>query len=69
MVIRSLDWHTLTLRPTIRSTRIGTTVTEEVKQKIVDILTEESQIGSIATDLAIKAEQYTKKVKVPEKYQ
>jgi len=44
-------------------------VTEEVKQKIVDILTEESQIGSIATDLAIKAEQYTKKVKVPEKYQ
>jgi len=69
VVIRSLDWHTLTLRPTIQSTRIGTTVTEEVKQKIIDILTEESQIGSIATDLAIKAEQYTKKVKVPEKYQ
>ncbi len=44
-------------------------MTEEAKQRIVDILTGESQIGSIATDLAIKVEQYTKKVKVPEKYQ
>src|SRR5882762_3035834 len=69
VVIRSLDWHTLTLRPTIRSTRIGRTVTEEAKQKIVDILTGESQIGSIATDLAIKVEQYMEKVKVLEKYQ
>jgi len=68
VVIKSLDWHTLVLRPTIQATRIGRTVTEEAKQKIVDILTEESQIGSIATDLAIKAEQYTEKVKVPEKY-
>jgi len=69
VVIKSLDWHTLVLCPTIRSTRIGRTVTEEAKKKIVDILTEESQIGSIATDLAIKAEQYMEKVKVPEKYQ
>ncbi len=69
VVIRSPDWHTLVLRPTIRSTRIGWMVTEEAKQKIVDILTGESQIGSIATDLAIKAKQYTKKVKVLEKYQ
>ncbi len=67
VVIRSPDWHTLVLHPTIRSTQIGRTVTEEAKQKIVDILTEESQIRSIATDLAIKAEQYM--VKVPEKYQ
>ncbi len=69
VVIKSLDWHTLVLRPTIRSTRIGRIVTEEAKQRIIDILMEESQIGSIATDLAIKAEQYTEKVKVPEKYQ
>ncbi len=69
MVIRSPDWHTLVLRPTIQSTQIGWTVTEEAKKKIVNILTEESQIGSIATDLAIKAKQYTEKVKVPEKYQ
>ncbi len=53
VVIRSPDWHTLMLRPTIRSTRIGRTVTEEAKQKIVDILKGESQIGSIATDLAV----------------
>src|SRR6266403_523677 len=69
VVIRSLDWHTLMLRPTIQATRIGRTVTEEAKKKIVNILTGESQISSIATDLAIKAEQYTEKVKVPEKYQ
>ena len=69
MVIRSPDWHTLVLRPTIQSTQIGWTVTEEAKKKIVNILTEESQIRSIATDLAIKAKQYTEKVKVPEKYQ
>ena len=69
VIIRSPDWHTLVLCPTIQSTQIGRTVTEEAKQKIVDILTGESQIGSIATDLAIKVEQYTEKVKVPEKYQ
>ncbi len=44
-------------------------VTEEVKQKIVDILKGESQIGSIATDLVIKVEQYTEEVKVPAEYQ
>src|SRR5712664_3838208 len=55
IVIKSLDWHTLVLRPTIQATRIGRTVTEEAKQRIIDILTGESQIGSIATDLAIKA--------------
>ena len=53
----------------IEKTCIRRTVTEEAKQRIVDILTGESKIGSIVTDLAIKAEQYTEKVKVPEKYQ
>ncbi len=43
-------------------------VTEEAKQWIVDILTEEGMINSISTDLARKAEQYTTSIKVPEKY-
>ena len=34
------------------NTRIGRTVTEEAKQRIVDILTEEVTINSISTDLA-----------------
>jgi len=44
-------------------------VMEEVKQRIVDILTEETTINSISTDLARQAEQYTTKIEVPEKYQ
>jgi len=50
------------------STCIGRTVTDEAKQKIVDILTGESTINSISTDLARQAEQYTKEIVVPEKY-
>jgi len=80
MVIRSPDWHTLILKPTIRrvkttiepviaDTQIGRTVTEEAKQRIVDILMEEVAINSISTDLAQQAEQYTTKIAVPEKYQ
>ncbi len=80
VIIRSPDWHTLILRPsihrtkveqgpTIADTRIGRTVTAEAKQRIVDILTEEVTINSISTDLARQAEQYTSKVEVPEKYQ
>ena len=41
---------------------------EEAKQRIVDILTKESTINSISTDLARQAEQYTAKMEVPEKY-
>ncbi len=52
----------------IDSTRIGRTVTEEAKQWIVDILTGESTIHSISTDLARQVEQYTTKIEVPEKY-
>ncbi len=63
VVIRLPDWYTLILRPSIRhtkveqspviaNTRIGQTVTEEAKQQIVDILTEEVTINSISTDLA-----------------
>src|SRR6267378_6278424 len=80
VVIRSPDWHTLILRPSIRrakveqersivDTCIGRTVTEDVKQRIVDILTEEVAINSISTNLARQAEQYTTKVDVPKKYQ
>src|SRR6266404_4934106 len=80
IVIQSPDWYTLILKPSIRrvktratpkgeNTRIGRTVMEEVKQQIVDILTGESTINSISTDLAHQAEQYTTKIEVPEKYQ
>ncbi len=44
-------------------------MTEEAKQRIVDILTEEVTINSISTDLARQAEQYTTKIEVPDKYQ
>ncbi len=80
VVIQSPDWYTLVLRPSIRrakieqsltiaNTHIGRTVTEEAKQWIVDILTEEVTIKSISTNLARQAEQYTIKIEVPEKYQ
>ncbi len=63
VVIRSPDWYTLILCPSIRrakieqspviaNTRIGRTVTEEAKQQIVDIPMEETTINSISTDLA-----------------
>ena len=63
VVIRSPDWYTLILRPSIRrmkveqepiiaNTRIGRMVTEEAKQRIIEILTEEATINSISTDLA-----------------
>src|SRR6266404_4744393 len=42
---------------------------DEVKQWIVDILTEEVTINSISTDLVRQAEQYMTKIEVPEKYQ
>ncbi len=44
-------------------------MTEEAKQRIVDILTEEITINSISTDLARQAEQYMTKVEIPVKYQ
>src|SRR5712664_3891390 len=73
IVIQSPDWYTLILKPLIRrtqaktepdggNTRIGRTVTEEAKQKIVDILTRESTINSISMDLARQVEQYTTKI-------
>jgi len=79
IIIRSPDWYTLILKPSIRrvqtttkseaeSTHIGRTVTEEAKKWIVDILTEESTINFISTDLARQAEQYMATIEVPEKY-
>jgi len=79
VVIRSPDWYTLILKPSIRraqieeestrgNTQIGRTVTEEAKQMIVDILNGESTINSISTDLARQAKQYMAKIDVPEKY-
>ena len=63
IVIRSPNWYMLILQPSIRrtkvkqspviaNTRIGRTVTEEAKQRIVAILTDKVTINSISTDLA-----------------
>src|SRR6266404_8760329 len=63
IVIRSPNWYMLILKPSIRrtkvkqspviaNTRIGRTVTEEAKQRIVAILTDKVTINSISTDLA-----------------
>ncbi len=79
VIIRSPDWYTLILKPSIRRTRhtteqvdkdtcIGRTVTEEAKQWIVNILTGDSTTNSILTDLARQVEQYMTKIEVPEKY-
>src|SRR6266404_6006582 len=79
VVIRSPDWYTLILKPLIQqaritmepkteNTHIRRTVMEEQKQWIVKILTRESAINSISTDLVRQAEQYTVKIDVPEKY-
>ena len=50
--------------PTIANTRIGRMVTDEAKQRIVDILTEEAIVNSISTDLARQAEHIRKKSNV-----
>ncbi len=59
----------MAIEPENANTRIGRTVTTEAKQRIIDILTEETTINSISMDLAWQVEQYMAKIEVPEKYQ
>ena len=70
IVVRSLDWKTLKIRPTIATT------TEEEPMTIIqwahayDILDQESNIwANISTELAQKVGQYTKEVEIPPHYQ
>ncbi len=58
----------MAVEPEMADTHIGRMVTEEAKQRIVDILTGDSTINSILTDLAQQVEQYTAKIDIPEKY-
>src|SRR6266404_4727531 len=58
----------MAIEPENANTRIGRTVTTEAKQRIIDILTEETTINSILMDLAQQVEQYMAKIEVPEKY-
>jgi hypothetical protein len=69
IVIRSLDWRHAYSRPTIA--RI---MTSDEKMSIVHELEGESgnehiTIRGISTDLAVKAQQYTKEVPIPPEYQ
>ena len=63
VVIRSVN-------PRIQRTRpvIAKAVTEAIKAKIVQQLEAQSSIKTTSTDLAIAAEQHTKKVEIPPQY-
>ena len=70
VVIRSLDWKTLKIHPTI-----ATTTNEDVPVStiqriyITEELTQESNAwANISTELAQKAGQYTQRVEIPEHY-
>lgn len=64
VVIQSIDWKMLRIKPTIASI-----LTEQEKIEIIEELNQECNIRSIATDLAREAQQYTKEVKIPDEYQ
>ena len=73
VVIRSIDWKELKIRPTIAVTH-----TDELQEPISMIqrtyvyheLAQESKAwANISTELAQKAGQYTQKVEVPKQYQ
>ena len=70
VVIRSLDWKTLKIRPTIAATPEEEPMTIVQQAYAYDVLDQESNIwANISTELAQKAGQYTKKVEVPSQYQ
>src|ERR1700677_3698564 len=69
IVIRSLDWHSLIIRPTIA--RIVTkTLSDKEKDDIVRELEQENSISTnISTQLAQDASQYTKTTDILPEYQ
>ena len=72
VVIRSLDWSTLKIRPTIATARKDETMPLPLIQRayVYEELEQESNAWvNISTELAQKAGQYTKKVAVPAHYQ
>jgi hypothetical protein len=64
IVIRSLDWKQVRIRPTIAGI-----MTDQEKEAIVEELETLTAVCSISTKLAIEAEQYTEAVAIPPIYQ
>ena len=70
IVIRSLDWKTLKIRPTIAATQAEEPITIIQRAHAYEILGQESNAwANISTELAQKAGQYMKKVEIPKQYQ
>jgi Aspartyl protease len=70
IVIRSLDWKTLKIRPTIAAVPEEEPMTIIQRAHVYDILNQESNAwANISTELAQKVGQYTKKVEIPPHYQ
>ena len=69
VVVRSLDWKTLRIRPTIASTSKEEPMTRIQRAYVCDALNQESNVwANISTELAQKAGQYTTKVEIPIQY-
>ena len=69
IVIRSLDWKALRVRPTIAATSEKEPMTIIQRAYAYDVLDQESNVwANISTELAQKAGQYTKKVEIPPHY-
>src|ERR1700761_2597045 len=70
IVIRSLDWKTLRIRPTIAAVSEEEPLTIIQRAHAYDTLNQESNAwANISTELAQRAGQYTKKVEIPSHYQ
>ena len=71
VVIQSLDWKTLKIRPTIAATVEEEPPMSYIQQTYVyeELARESNAWANISTELAQKAGQYTKKVDVPPHYQ
>ena len=70
IVIRSLDWKSLKIRPTIARVEGKEPITQIRRIQAYEELTEESNAwANISTELAQKARQYTQKVDIPPHYQ
>ena len=65
IVVRSLDWRLVHIRPTIATINID----NKDKHTIFRQLVEESTTQNISTDIAIQAKKHTEKVDVPKPYQ
>ena len=71
IVVRSLDWKALQIRPTIVTTRADEAphISRIQRIQIQEELAQESNAwANISTELAQKVGQYTWKVEIPEQY-